>query len=148
MNPNDLHRQEWAEAIAQYGSAFAVPSSVSWAINERTRARWVMGIHPNDLGALKSHSIAASVIEALEVEVPDLAPRPKRADKWKNMERWCRDHALEQVTPDQLADISGFSRSTALKFIQDRIDLFRKVKWGLYEVRDVEAERAREKGAG
>lgn len=147
MNPNDLHRQEWAEAIAKYGSAFAVPRDVAWHINERTRARWVL-TGEGGAAALKAHAIASSVVEALEVEVPDLTPKPKRADKWKATEQWCREHAMEQVTPDQLAEITGFSRTTVLKFIQDRVDLFRKVKWGVYEVRDVEAERAREKGAG
>lgn len=147
MNPNDLHKQEWAEAIAKYGAAFKVPTTVAREINERTRARWVLEGEGGAV-ALRTHAIAASVIAALEVEVPHLAPKPKRADKWKATEQWCREHAMEQITPDQLAEITGFSRTTVLKFIQDRVDLFRKVKWGVYEVRDVEAERAREKGTG
>jgi hypothetical protein len=147
MNPNNLHRQEWAEAVAQYGSPFRVPRAVAWHINERTRARWALETE-SGASALKTHAIASSVIEALEMEVPTLAPKPKRADKWRATEQWCKEHTLEQVTPDQLAEITGFSRTTVLKFIQDRVDLFRKVKWGIYEVRDAEGDRAREKGAG
>jgi hypothetical protein len=41
-----------------------------------------------------------------------------------------------------LVEVSGLSAPTVRKFIGDRVDLFRKLKRGVWEVRDPKADRA------
>jgi hypothetical protein len=72
------------------------------------------------------------------------APRPRRADKYDALVEWSKEHVFEQFTTEQLVEQSGFSYPTTLKFLQDS-PTFRKVKKGLWEVRDAEADRKSEK---
>lgn len=65
----------------------------------------------------------------------------KREDKYQYIIDWTQEHLYEQVTPQDIMDIGGISYPTALKFIGDHPDIFRKVKRGLYELRDPLADR-------
>jgi hypothetical protein len=67
--------------------------------------------------------------------------RQKRADKYRRLLEWADAHTLEQISVGELTDIGELSYPTALKFVNDRVDLFRKIKRGVYEVRDVKSER-------
>lgn len=147
-----LHKQEGATLATKYGGYYSIPRDELTKWQERTRARWVLegapraaGVPDRDpLTALKRHAVAQSVIEELLGDVTRTPPPPKRVDKYAACIEWCETHPYEQLTPDMLAEVSGFSRSTALKFIQDRLDLFRWVKRGWYEVRDPKKERMAE----
>ncbi len=54
------------------------------------------------------------------------------------------EQVLKQVTPDIIAEIGDISVGTATTFIKERVHLFRKVKRGLYEIRDPKADREAE----
>ena len=66
------------------------------------------------------------------------------ADKYDALLEWASDHLFEQFTTEQIVEISGFSYPTTLKFLQES-PTFRKVKKGLWEVRDADADRKSEK---
>jgi ATP-dependent exoDNAse (exonuclease V) beta subunit len=72
------------------------------------------------------------VVEEVRVE--------KRADKWDAFLKWSTQHHFEQFTTEQLAEQSGFSYQTTLKYLQES-PTFRKIKKGLWEVRDAKADR-------
>ena len=65
-------------------------------------------------------------------------------DKYDALLAWSKDHLFEQFTTEQLVEVSGFSYPTTLKFLQES-PTFRKVKKGLWEVRDAEADKKAEK---
>lgn len=68
----------------------------------------------------------------------------KRADKYDALLEWAKDRLFEQFTTEQIVEVSGFSYPTTLKFIQES-PTFRKVKKGLWEIRDADADREAEK---
>lgn len=68
----------------------------------------------------------------------------KRSDKYDALLEWASDHLFEQFTTEQIVEVSGFSYQTTLKFLQES-PTFRKVKKGLWEVRDADADRKAEK---
>lgn len=68
----------------------------------------------------------------------------KRSDKYDALLAWAGDHLFEQFTTEQIVEVSGFSYPTTLKFIQES-PTFRKVKKGLWEIRDADADRKAEK---
>jgi hypothetical protein len=65
----------------------------------------------------------------------------KRVEKYQSIIDWTQEHLFEQVTPQQIMEVGDISYPTALKFIGDRPDIFRKMKRGLYELRDPKADR-------
>ena len=72
--------------------------------------------------------------------------RKRRIDKHKAGEQYALAHVFQEVTAQQLADSIGVSLPTAYKVIEDRPDYFRKIKRGVWECRDANADRKAEKG--
>lgn len=98
------------------------------------------------MGAEKRYSIPKDVFQML-IGDNTIAPqkRQKRIDKYETVKQWCLENHLVQVSVNQIAEIGGFSYPTALKFINDRPDLFYKVKRGIYEVRNPNKIKEEEK---
>lgn len=57
-----------------------------------------------------------------------------RAEKYADLEEWAGRHKCEQFTTAQLAEKSGFSTATILKYLKTT-QHFTKIKSGLYESR-------------
>ena len=55
-----------------------------------------------------------------------------RAEKYADFEEWAAEHQCEQFTTAQLAEKSGFSTQTVLKYLKTS-QHFTKIKQGLYE---------------
>ena len=126
---NAVHKSMWEDAIERHGDKFKVPSDEVNRISQQTRALYVlMGWNGTGSPArlLSSYSIPTDIITDLVAEYYDetvaveelTTPRPKRADK--------------------------YSYPTTLKFLQDS-PTFRKVKKGLWEVRDAVADKKADK---
>ena len=152
---NAVHKSMWEDAIERHGDKFKVPSDEVNRISQQTLAHYVlMGWNGTGSPArlLSSYSIPTDIITDLVAEYYDetvaveelTTPRPKRADKYDAMLDWARGHLFEQYTTEQLVEISGFSYPTTLKFLQDS-PTFRKVKKGLWEVRDAVADKKADK---
>lgn len=143
-----LHDVEWKEAADTYGDVFSIPKSVIWMLSERDRARYCSAANPGwsakELVSYYSidQSIATEVFGTVDVSI---LARTKRADKYEAIWKWCGENVFAQVTPKEIAEIGDISYPTALKLVGDRVDFFRKVKHGLYEVRDPKADREAEK---
>ena len=139
------YQQEIADLIAQHGSKHNIPRECLSTLSETLRAHHVLQVNPeaNPATVLRQYGVTASVIERIIGDnTYTYQPRKRRADKYQAIIDWCNDHALEQTSAEAIAEIGDVSYATALKFINDRVDLFRKIKRGTYEVRDVKADRA------
>lgn len=142
---NRRFKAAFSEAVAKYGSPSAIPAEEAHLLGERMRAEHVVAIHGKaDPQVLRSYSLPTSIILELCGEVPEVERRQTRAAKRQAAERWCGENAGTTVAPQVLAEVAGFSYSTALAFIKERPDLFTRVKRGFYLVRDPEAERRQE----
>jgi hypothetical protein len=153
---NDVHHSRWAEAIEEYGDKFAVPNQVAQNISDYTRALWVLstwnrdGAKGSPVRFMLSYSLPDAVIAEVsneycgiqvdEESVVDEVKTEKRADKWDAFLKWANQHHFEQYTTEQLMEQCGFSYPTTLKYVQES-PTFRKVKKGLWEVRDAKADR-------
>lgn len=152
---NAVHHSLWEDAIERYGDKFSVPSEEINKISSLTRALYVLQLWNgagNPARHLSSYSIPTEIIADVVAEYCDevvdtdelMTPRPRRADKYDALLAWSKDHLFEQFSTEQLVEVSGFSYPTTLKFLQES-PTFRKVKKGLWEVRDAEADKKAEK---
>lgn len=136
------YKSAFHAAAAEYGSPWKIPPEVAHELSERMRAEHVIAIHGKaDPQVLRSYSIAGSIIEELCGEAPTLEMKRSYRQRKGAVETWCVEHAGTTVTPAVIATIGEFSEPTARTFINDRPDLFTKVKRGHYLVRDPHAER-------
>jgi hypothetical protein len=141
-------RTDYLDLIDKYGNESSIPKDERFLVNETLRAQYVVigndGIA--DPAVLRQYSIAPRVIEAVCGEKAGAPERKIRnADKRKTMENWCDDNIGVTVTPQTLAEIGDVSYATAISFINERVDMFFKVKRGFYLIRDYKAERLADK---
>lgn len=152
---NNLHSKLWDEAVKEYGDKFSVPFEKIHEMSQQTRALYVLQTwngSGNPARHLASYSIPTDVITQVVAEYCNetisedelLTPRPRRADKYDAFLDWTKDHLFEQFTTEQLEEVSGFSYQTTLKFISESPN-FRKIKKGLWEIRDPESDRKSDK---
>lgn len=152
-----LSESLWEEALDKHGSYTNTPASDAYSIGEMVRAIYVLqlwqreGSQGNPIKFLHNYSITESTINKLTEEYFDgqfqddiNTPTPKRANKYGAFEAWAEEHLFEQFTTEQLVEQSGFSYPTTLKYIQES-PTFRKIKKGLWEIRDAKADREAEK---
>jgi hypothetical protein len=159
-----FHRQAWNDAIEIHGDRFSVPREIANGISERCRGEWIVkGWDRN--GSLKKHLCSYMISEATMILLLDAyapnefvalsngeeailaKPRKKRDRQMADLVRWCEEHPYEIVTVARLCEVGEMAHMTIRKFINDRIDLFKKSeKRGEFEIRNVREERASAKG--
>jgi hypothetical protein len=69
----------------------------------------------------------------------------EKADKQGKMENWCMENRFAEVTIEELMEDSGLSSVSVRNFIKDRPNLFRKLRRGVWEVRDPDADKEADK---
>jgi hypothetical protein len=115
MNPTEIV----GEAIATHGRPLWV-AHVPTNIREKVDPRWL-----------------ASQL-ATAHRSPDTITRQ---DQYGDILNWCKHNLFAEVTLTQLQELSGLSAPTVRKFIESRMDVFRKLRRGVWEVRDPKADR-------
>lgn len=115
---------------------------------EILRAKWAIWYsrHESIQIAVKRYGLSQEMFRQLvgeNVSIPQ--KKQKRTDKYETVKQWCLDNHLVQVNVNQIAELGSFSYPTALKFINDRPDLFYKIKRGVYEVRNPNIIKEEEK---
>lgn len=150
MNTEELtrtYKDTIISLIDEYGNPSEVPTEEQYLAGERLRAGYALMSNSSTTPAevFKQYSIDRRVWGFYLSEVPQeadiFAKRQKRTDKYQSIIDWTKEHLFEQVTANTIMEIGEISYPTALKFIGDRPDLFRKLKRGLYEIRDPKADR-------
>ena len=69
----------------------------------------------------------------------------RRGNRTEQAVKWAQNHVGQNVTPDSLADVLDCSSATARRVMDTRPDVFRKIRWGTWEIRDPHADRKAEK---
>jgi hypothetical protein len=90
------------------------------------------------------YSIDRSV-SALVFGIIDQPKKTKRANPTQTALAWAGNNLFAEISSKQLADAIGASLPTALKIIDARPDVFRKLGRGKWEVRDATADRQADK---
>ncbi len=125
------------DTIIEYGADITPEQAIEIiadAIEEHGRPHWV-AVVPSRIRKLVPYPTLLEMMNnAGRVSV-------KRVEKYQTIIDWTQEHLFEHITPQQVMDIGNISYPTALKFIGDRPDIFRKMKRGLYELRDPQADR-------
>lgn len=143
----ELHIAGWSELSKQYGR-FEVPLSEIAVLSERVRAIEILALNNGEPGQdkiLRQYAIPETIIKEMEIDSANGTIKKKRVDKAKTVTSWLKENVGAQITGQQLAEIGEFSYTHAMKMISDNVGIFSKIKRGLYEVRDPEAERARDR---
>jgi hypothetical protein len=137
------HKATWVEFLEKYGNATSVPSELVFIAGETMRAGYCIDVNPTTpvYDVFKHYSVDQRVWGRFMSEIPEDEKRVKRVDKYQSIIDWTQQHLFEQVTAQEVMTVGEISYPTALKFITDRPDLFRKIKRGLYELRDPKADR-------
>ena len=118
-----IHHKAWDKAIdkTEDGRATSVPKDVVDLISERDRAMYCLqawarkGSQGSAYAFLSSYSLRLGTLEWVIkkfCEEEDLtAPEKKKSQKmrWRDLERFATEHAFEQFTTAQLAEVGGFS---------------------------------------
>jgi hypothetical protein len=95
--------------------------------------------------AASYYSIDRKVIGPDELSEVVLERKNKRKDKYEAADKFVKENVFALITPAELAELAGFSYPTALKYINDRPNHFKKVNRGQYEIRDPESDKKNEK---
>jgi hypothetical protein len=142
-----IHHTAWEQEVEKSGNKFTVPGDQVELISERNRALCVLLIWQKngcegsaarfmDKYALRLGSQDWALKEFAH-EADAIRPEPKKNRKalLRGFETWATEHVFEQFTTAQLAEQSGFSQATVLKYLKTS-RYFKKLKRGLYEARD------------
>lgn len=132
------------ELLKEYGDATSIPRELTFFLNERVRARYCVQTNPTwtPEQIVSYYSIDRRVAQDLfGVDKENVSKKPKRADKYDAIKKWCDENVFAEVTANDLAEIGEISYQTALKYIADNPHTFRKIGRGKYEVRDPKADR-------
>jgi hypothetical protein len=146
---------EWSDASSEYEDKWLIPSDQRFSLGEYERAMHVLlmwkneGEKGNPIRILRSYGVMENTIIRvisdwcdMTISEEDLseAKTEKRADKYNAFIDWTKDKIGQQYTTDALVAEAGFSYITVLKFLGDSPH-FRKIKKGLWEIRDPKADR-------
>jgi hypothetical protein len=159
MNSTDLdtHRDEYkatiGKLIEEYGDASSMPTEEHYLAGERLRAAYSIFANPDVAVAqvFKTYSIDTRVwhyyVDVDDAESMKIERRMTRADKIASVMKWAAENVGTQITLEKLIDTGGIAYSMAKKITEDRPDVFRKIKRGLFEIRDPKADREADKEA-
>lgn len=141
-----VHKESWAKAIAEYGSAYKVPTDVVQDINEIGRGLYVIqtwqdkGSNGSPIAFLASYSITSDVAERIMREHLGEQKNDKpttistKAKIEKLMSNATNNYG-KTFTTEQLSNISGLSPQTVVKHLKI-VRHYRRVKRGLYEAQN------------
>lgn len=148
-------QKKWADASKTYGDKWSLPRDESFSLGEYERAMHILlswkveGEKGNPVRMLRSYGVMESVILQVVADWCDMTiteddlsevKTEKRSDKYNAFVEWTKDKVGQQFTTDALVEEAGFSYITVLKFLGESPH-FRKIKKGLWEIRDPKADR-------
>lgn len=146
----------WNAASEKNGGVLFIPKEERFSISEYERAMHVLciwkreGEKGNPARTLATYGVIESVILQIiadwcdmtitEEDLSEIGKTEKRSDKYDSFIDWTKDKVGEQFSTEMLVEVAGFSYVTVLKFLDDS-QHFKKIKKGLWEIRDPKAER-------
>jgi hypothetical protein len=140
---NAEFKRSMNQLVKQYGK-YSIPKTEQLFISEVYRAKHaclIAGSPKLDPNIMRQYSIMGRVVEHLCGSIPDPERHLKYSDRRRIMENWCAENIDVTITPNDLAEVGDVSYATAIKFINERVDLFRKIERGRYVVRNLRADK-------
>ena len=113
---------------------------VQEAISEYGRPLWVAHV-PQAIRVQVPVAELAAMLQAAHTSPSAIT----RNDQYDSIIKWCRTQLFAEVTLEDLEKVSGLCQASVRKFVGERSDLFRKLRRGVWEVRDPEADREADK---
>jgi hypothetical protein len=147
----ETYRADMASLIAEYGNASNVPADDQRVAAEKLRAAYAIDANPDTPipQVFRVYTIDSRVWD-LFVENPEEMKTERklsRADKQAKVLNWAAANVGAKVDLTKLMEIGDIAYSMAKKIVEDRPDVFWKVKRGEFEVRNPEADRKADKEA-
>lgn len=147
----ETYKADIAKLIDEYGDASSVPADDQRVASEKLRAAYCICANPDTPVAqvFKVYSIDSRVWD-LFVENPEemkIERKLSRAEKQAKVLNWAAANVGSKVDLTKLMEIGDIAYSMAKKIVEDRPDIFWKVKRGEFEVRNPEADRKADKEA-
>ena len=113
---------------------------------ETERANYCREANPNMTPQeLTAYYSIDRTVSALLFGIIDQPKKTKRANPQQAAMAWAGNNVFAEITSKQLAEQIGASLPTALKIIDGRPDVFRKLGRGKWEIRDATADRQADK---
>lgn len=109
---------------------------VAEAIKEYGRPTWIAYTSKADRDAIPTQ-VLVGLLEQAHRDPSTV----KRADKYEAILEFAKENLFAEVTAKQMGDLAEMSPATARKFLEDRPDLFKPIRRGVWEVRDATADR-------
>lgn len=135
----------------KYGTYLKAPSDERFEISERLRAAYCLHANPDmpEVQVFKAYSVDRRVWQHFVSDAGEVETKRKmsRADKVKAVIAWASENVGKEVTLQTLIEEGDIAYSMAKKITEDRPDIFRKVKRGLFEIRDPHADRQAERAS-
>lgn len=103
---------------------------------------------PNWIGAVpksvREQVPTAELLLMLATASPSDSVVP-RSSGYEILNNWCKENIGKEANAYMLGEVCGFTAITVRKYMDDRPDLFQKVKRGVWIVRDPQSDRAKDK---
>lgn len=145
----DEYKSRVTKLIEEYDNPSDVPRDEQFHASEKLRAAYSIHANPGVPVAqvLKQYAIDHRVWPYFTDDSTDSKPykRLSRAEKLDSVIKWAAGNVGKQITLQALIEQSDVAYSMAKKIVDDRPDVFRKVKRGLFEIRDPKADRQADK---
>lgn len=135
--------------VEEYGNASSIPRDDEFEASEKLRAAYCIHANPGVPAAqvMKQYAVDQRVWHYFvdgEVEQKQYK-RMSRTEKIESVIKWAAASVGKQITLQSMIDETDIAYSMAKKITEDRPDVFRKVKRGLFEIRDPKADREADK---
>jgi hypothetical protein len=145
----DEYKSRITKLIEEYDNPSDIPRDEQFHASEKLRAAYSVHANPGVPIAqvLKQYAIDHRVWSYFTNEKSDEKSykRLSRAEKLDSVLKWASCNIGKQVTLQTLIEESDIAYSMAKKITEDRPDVFRKVKRGIFEIRDPKADRDADK---
>ena len=150
QDANSAYKLKILKLVETHGNASNIPAEQMRLASEELRFHYCVASQPEWTleQVIRHYSIDKRVaISYVGEEAVEATPerKSKRGEKYASIFSYVNEHIFEQVTPVQISQVGSISYQTALKVIESRPDVFRKIKRGLYELRDAQEDRKAEK---
>ena len=149
----ESYTREYKETITalveEYGTMTMVPYEDRFLASEKLRAAYCIEIKAGIpyVQVFKQYAVDRRVWDFFVEDASAVETKRKmtRAEKIGAVIDWASENVGKQVTLQDLITEGEIAYSMAKKITEDRPDVFRKVKRGLFDIRDPKADREADK---
>lgn len=137
------------ELVAEYGTSTKIPADERFMTSEKLRAAYCIDINPGVpyVQVFKQYAVDSRVWDFFVEDSAAVETKRKmsRADKVNAVLKWASENVGKEITLQDMITEGDIAYSMAKKITEDRPDVFKKIKRGLFQIRDPKADRDADK---